>query len=225
MRQFFGISQAVQGYIWLNDSWIDVGIERICRGPGHSGAVRRAQFVAYIQALSPNSAALQGLGRLARQSRSVDAMAANRDDHLFVVALFLAPPVANAAIHQVTATHQIAAGMRNLASGQAGAGKVAHCRRIARAIEKAGLTRQPAVGDTALLAPIGDAAFFQPLVEDRNPAPDAIASYCAVTQRRATTVTASGCIGAAKALAWRNEALVKADGAEGERFHGWRLDL
>ncbi len=110
--------------------------------------------------------------------------------------------------------------MRNLASGQAGAGKVAEGRRIARTIEKAGLTRQHAVGDTALLAPVGDAAFFQPLVEHRNPAPDAIAPYCTVTQRRATAVTAGGCIGAAKAFVRRNEALVKADGAEGERFHG-----
>ena len=140
-------------------------------------------------------------------------MAANRDDHLFVVAFFTASPVANAAIHQVTATHQIAAGMRNLASGQAGAGKVAHGRRIARAIEKADLARQHAVGDMALLTPVGDAAFFQSFLQHRNPMPDAIAPYRAATQSGATAVTFDRCISEAKALARQNEAQVKADGA------------
>jgi len=37
------------------------------------------------------------------------------------------------------------------------------------------------MGDTALLAPVGNAAFFQPLVEHRDPASEAIAPYRAVT--------------------------------------------
>jgi hypothetical protein len=119
--------------------------------------------------------------------------------------------------------------MGHLAAGRAATWKIAAGWQVATgrhvtsvAIEEAALTPERAEGGLltlGLVMAVDKAAFVQPFIEQTDAAPNAVATYCPVAQRGATAVPGDRCVGAAKSLVRRKEALIKADCAERNELH------